>query len=167
MLDWDRQLLPVFLALLLFKRSLNIQELHLSKLVIKMGAILKTETRREACEADCGSGKALPYRIRDRQAGTARVPWIRALERILQMMIRLVDKYSYLIIQILAHGLHHPSQASLKQVSAATYRLHGCLFCVIDRNFQGHSFALRDVYVLVGPCFSAWRRGCFSSASQK
>ena len=62
-----------FLALLLFKRSLNIQESHVLYLVIKVGAFWKTETRRKAGEANCGSGKALPL-SETRQAGTAQVP---------------------------------------------------------------------------------------------
>ena len=52
------------LAYLLSRRFLNPRFTRV-KLVIKMGAFLKTEmveTRRKAGEADCGSGKALsPY----------------------------------------------------------------------------------------------------------
>ena len=44
-LDGDRELLPVFLALLLFKRSLNIQESHVSYLVIEVGVHFERQKR--------------------------------------------------------------------------------------------------------------------------
>ena len=52
-------MLPVSLALLLFGKSLNVQDLYVSELVFKEGALSKTVTRRQASEANCGSGKAL------------------------------------------------------------------------------------------------------------
>ena len=92
----------MFLSLLLFKRSLKYPRFIRVKVDDQSGcAFRKTETRRKAGEADCGSGKALSP-TRDK------VPLNKSLERILLMIDWLDKVHDYTkkksSLRFLAHG---------------------------------------------------------------